>query len=464
MRRKLVVAATAAVAVVAAGAGVGYLELSPTGSPHGSGRITAPTPPAAARSPVLAGLRTAASRPDPAAVARGLRRPAESDDLGGRLEGEVVDLAGDRLLWQRRAGVPAPPASTTKLLTSVAALSNLGSRATLQTTVVRQGSTLWLVGGGDVTLAASESANPVYPEPASLPSLARATAAGLKAAGLHRVRLRLDTTEQSGPGLAPGWRPTYVTEGDISPPSALEVDEGRPAPSSLTRLDDPATVAGQDFVADLHSDGIRVTGAIKATRAPATAGRLAAVSSPPVAALVQQMLTSSDDALAETLARSVARARHLPATFAGSAAAVLSAAAAAGVDVKGARLFDGSGLSHRDRIPPRTLISVLELVASGRRADLAAVEEGLPVAGFSGTLASRYRSHPSRPGAGVVRAKTGTLQGVSALAGFVVDRSGDLLGFALQAPHAPSAGITEPALDAIAATLARCGCRASPGA
>jgi D-alanyl-D-alanine carboxypeptidase/D-alanyl-D-alanine-endopeptidase (penicillin-binding protein 4) len=57
-----------------------------------------------------------------------------------------------------------------------------------------------------------------------------------------------------------------------------------------------------------------------------------------------------------------------------------------------------------------------------------------------------------------VRAKTGTLSGVNTLAGEVVDRSGRLLVFAFLAPHAPSAGLTEAALDSLAARLVRCGC------
>ena len=60
--------------------------------------------------------------------------------------------------------------------------------------------------------------------------------------------------------------------------------------------------------------------------------------------------------------------------------------------------------------------------------------------------------------AGVLRAKTGTLTGVNALSGMVVDRSGRLLLFAFLASHAASPGLTVPALDALASRLGRCGC------
>ena len=87
---------------------------------------------------------------------------------------------------------------------------------------------------------------------------------------------------------------------------------------------------------------------------------------------------------------------------------------------------------------------------------------GLPVAGFDGTLARRYRTGPSVPAAGVVRAKTGTLLGVSALAGLLRTADGRLLAFDLTADAVPvgATRAAERALDRLAAALASCGCRA----
>jgi D-alanyl-D-alanine carboxypeptidase/D-alanyl-D-alanine-endopeptidase (penicillin-binding protein 4) len=88
---------------------------------------------------------------------------------------------------------------------------------------------------------------------------------------------------------------------------------------------------------------------------------------------------------------------------------------------------------------------------------------GLPVAGFSGTLSERYRKPAAGAGlgAGVVRAKTGTLNGVSALAGLVRTADGRLLAFALTADGVPLGATkqAEAALDRLAAALAACGCR-----
>ena len=142
----------------------------------------------------------------------------------------------------------------------------------------------------------------------------------------------------------------------------------------------------------------------------------------------------------------------------GAARAVTKAVASLGVPTRGVSLQDTSGLSHDDRIPPRTLVGVLRAAASSGHPQLRPMLEGLPIAGLTGTLAGRYLHRPGAPAAGVLRAKTGTLTGVNALSGMVVDRSGRLLIFAFLASHSSSSGVTVPALDRLASRLAHCGC------
>jgi D-alanyl-D-alanine carboxypeptidase/D-alanyl-D-alanine-endopeptidase (penicillin-binding protein 4) len=83
---------------------------------------------------------------------------------------------------------------------------------------------------------------------------------------------------------------------------------------------------------------------------------------------------------------------------------------------------------------------------------------GLPVAGGDGTLDDRFTGGESASGRGFVRAKTGTLTGVSALAGVVTDADGRLLTFALMA-NGTSPAESRPQLDSLAAALRECGCR-----
>jgi D-alanyl-D-alanine carboxypeptidase/D-alanyl-D-alanine-endopeptidase (penicillin-binding protein 4) len=177
-----------------------------------------------------------------------------------------------------------------------------------------------------------------------------------------------------------------------------------------------------------------------------------------VAALVQQMLTDSDNDLAEALGRTVAvRVGHRP-DFTGEAAAVLEQVHGLGVDVTGLVLRDASGLSRLDRVTARALVQVVQTAASAGHPELRPVLEGLPVAGFTGTLAGRYRSSATVAGAGGVRAKTGTLTGVNTIAGTVVDASGRLLVFAFLTDRAGSPTRTEAALDRLVARLSACGC------
>ena len=98
-------------------------------------------------------------------------------------------------------------------------------------------------------------------------------------------------------------------------------------------------------------------------------------------------------------------------------------------------------------------------VAESSRADLRRALEpadDLAVGGGSGTLWDRFVS-PS-PGAGWVRGKTGTLDGVNALAGIITDVDGRVLVFTLMSNGTPSE-VAKPALDAVAVALRECGCR-----
>jgi D-alanyl-D-alanine carboxypeptidase/D-alanyl-D-alanine-endopeptidase (penicillin-binding protein 4) len=175
------------------------------------------------------------------------------------------------------------------------------------------------------------------------------------------------------------------------------------------------------------------------------------------------MLQSSDNVIAECLARLVALAVKAPATFTGAAAAVAGVLRRLGVTA-GAGMKDGSGLAADDRLSPATLAATVRVIVSSNHPVLHEIVTALPVAGWSGTLADRFlTSSSSAAGAGVVRAKTGTLTSVSALAGVVHDSDGRLLAFAFVADEvAPGDGPTtaaEAALDRLASILARCACR-----
>jgi D-alanyl-D-alanine carboxypeptidase/D-alanyl-D-alanine-endopeptidase (penicillin-binding protein 4) len=227
---------------------------------------------------------------------------------------------------------------------------------------------------------------------------------------------------------------------------------------------DPAGMTAAAFASLLRQDGITVKGTPSEVTAAASAPVIAAVSSPPVSEIAEQMLLESNNVIAENLARHVAIALGMPATFSGAADAVMTEARRLGVSTP-ISLVDGSGLSPEDAIAPETLVRVLAVAARTPR--LRGAITGLPVAGFTGTL-SAGGSDFGRIGAlaggtarGVVRAKTGNLTTVASLAGLAYDRDGSLLLFAIMAPQVPGAYQLQRAANAIdtaAAGLAACGC------
>jgi D-alanyl-D-alanine carboxypeptidase/D-alanyl-D-alanine-endopeptidase (penicillin-binding protein 4) len=401
---------------------------------------------------------TAATAPLPAAgdlTSRldGLMRAA---GMGSNLTGTVIDTATGRALYASNADKPAVPASTTKLTTSTAVLAAVGPDHRLTTMAVKGGGGVILVGGGDPTLTRT-AANDAYPRPASLADLAKQTAAALKAAGTRRTRVDYDLSLYQGPQMGPGWTSNYVSEGDVSPVYALEVDEGRAAPTADQRVTNAPHIAVDAFVKLLKKQGISATvGA--STTAPKGAQQLGAVQSPPVSALVEELMTRSDNDIAEAMARQVALARHRPASFAGAAAAVHETLTRLGIGA-GVDTVDGSGLSLRNRITPNALARILVAAASPTHPELASVISGMPIGGFSGTLANRYRTGPSATGMGLVRGKTGTLDGVNTLAGVAYDADGRLLSFAFMANNVTDATAALAALDRLAGSLTTCGCR-----
>jgi D-alanyl-D-alanine carboxypeptidase/D-alanyl-D-alanine-endopeptidase (penicillin-binding protein 4) len=225
------------------------------------------------------------------------------------------------------------------------------------------------------------------------------------------------------------------------------------------RSPSPTLDAGARFLDVLKARGVTVAKPVRRGAAGDSAD-LAAVHSPTVAALVERMLSRSDNNIAEALLRRAAIERGLPRSFEGGVEAARQALTSVGVRVDNLTLRDGSGLSRENRLTTDVLAAVVRAAAADDRPQLRPLLTGLPVAGFSGTLAGRYRTPTSNDGAGRVRAKTGTLNNVTTLAGMVATRDGQLLVFAASADRVPSATVTSAArsLDVAVSTLARCGC------
>ncbi|MEO3753400.1 D-alanyl-D-alanine carboxypeptidase/D-alanyl-D-alanine-endopeptidase [Streptomyces sp. B6B3] len=388
--------------------------------------------------------------PSEAALADALEPVLDDAALGPGATGSVVDVATGTPLFADGAASAMTPASTIKLVTAAVALDSLGPDHRLQTPVVwdQERGLLTLVGGGDTTLRSDD-----------LRALAERTAEALRAAGTDRVRLGYDIS------LYPEERHPIGVNENIALITPLMVDTGRlddsesgPAP----RATDPAPDAADAFAGYLRDAGVRVTDGPTAGRAAEDAEQLAVHRSAPLSTLVEEMLTHSDNDLAEALGRHAAIAAGERGDFRGLARAVDDGLRALGLPRDGLRVTDGSGLDREGRLTAELLTETLALAAEPDRPELRSALTGLPVAGFTGTLADRYdpdSGTPAGAGAGLVRAKTGTLTGVNTLAGTAITPDGRVLAFAFLANDTVNAFDAQAALDAAAATLASCSCR-----
>ena len=448
----------AAIAMVVATGVIGTGSAQPSSSPSSTAAQTSTpsSPPTVLAAP--AGTPTPTAPPLADVLAPSLGASA----LGDSVAVSVIDLSTGTTLFTDDADAALIPASTMKILTAAAAVHVLGPQHRFTTRVVAGAvpDQIVLVGGGDPMLTASDGEDRSAGTPLS--TLADRTAASLAESGITTVELVVDDGMFTGPAVNPDWRSNYVPSGVVGPVSALALDGGRITPGRSQRADDPALEAGATFAEMLGARGIVVQAGPVRSEAPASSAEVAAIRSVPLERIVEHVLLVSDNDGAEVLARHVAAGSGRPASFNAASRAVVDALEELGIDMSGATVLDGSGLARGNAVSPTVLVAALATAAQPENPNLRAVLTGLPVAQFTGTLDDRFDSPRAADAAGFVRAKTGTLAGVSSLAGTVLARDGSAFGFAMLADEIVNTEAARLALDEAAAALAGCGC-AHPG-
>jgi serine-type D-Ala-D-Ala carboxypeptidase/endopeptidase (penicillin-binding protein 4) len=387
---------------------------------------------------LLAVLAPVAVAAGPAATVRALDRQMRHAGTGSGAF--VVDLDTGKELYNRAADIARIPASVNKLYTTAAALGRFGPDGQLVTDVlgtaqpdafgVLKGN-LYLRGGGDPTFGRSE---------------ARRLARVLAGSGLTEITGRVVGDESRFDPLRGGPASGFATSVWVGPLSALTFNRGLTVGRRASFQRRPAAYAAEQFERALERAGVDVNRRARAGLTPVDAELLGEWASPPMADLVAQTNRPSDNFMAETLVKA------LGAEFAASG----STAAGTGVirtfaSDYGAkpRVVDGSGLSRRNATTPRDVVELLEGVDDSDVAE--EFERSLAVAGRSGTLSKRMRRTAAR---GRCRAKTGTLNGVSALAGYCDARAGARLAFAFLMNGVTVLG-AHPLQDRMTAALAR---------
>jgi D-alanyl-D-alanine carboxypeptidase/D-alanyl-D-alanine-endopeptidase (penicillin-binding protein 4) len=189
--------------------------------------------------------------------------------------------------------------------------------------------------------------------------------------------------------------------------------------SEYVSIEDPALVATAVLQRSLESAGIVVKGRPKLGPVPQGAALLWSHSSKPLWEILADTNKNSNNFMAECLHRTLgAEVYGAPGDRAKGSTAVDGFLERANASRAGLVLFDGSGLSHANRVTARTLLDTL--VAMHADPDSSGwFFATLPVGGVDGTLAGRLRDV-----AGMIHAKTGTISGARGLAGYVTDPVG----------------------------------------
>ncbi|MDN3936066.1 D-alanyl-D-alanine carboxypeptidase/D-alanyl-D-alanine-endopeptidase [Arthrobacter sp. YD4] len=436
-------------------------------------------------------LDDAAPVPNAATLAERLNATLKTDG-GGTFTGMVQDAATGEVLFDRAGDEGRAPASNIKLLTAAAAFRTLGPDSRFTTRVIAGATpgTVVLTGGGDVLLGAGDSAPDAVLGHAGLATLAKSTVTALRQAGVTGpVTVQLDDSLFTGPSLSPAWSPDDVAAGEVAPLFPLALNGARFAPGSTAgaRPQDAAMTAAEAFAARLGeaggSTGITVAPGVVRAKAPTQdvgskgqggndpaekgdgggprAGAvLAEAESATVSEQVDLLLRTSDNYLAEVMGRMVALASGQPGSGEGAIAAVLKQLQELKIPTDTLHAADLAGLTLENRVTARQLTALVRAMTNGPDTRLRSALAGFPVAGLTGTLGSRYTDATTAAGAGLVRAKTGTLNSVIALSGYVVDADGRLLVFSFIGNGlTPGAAGNKEALDRTASTLAACGCR-----
>jgi len=311
---------------------------------------------------------------------------------------------------------PLRPASNVKLITASVALEVLGEDFVYTTSVngvVGDGGVvvgdLFLIGGGDPLLGSAWWDGPNQKFPPINVTPIEALADSVKAAGVTAVSGSIvgDATRYDDEWYLPTWAPALrFSEG--GPLSALLVNDSREAADLSSN--DPVVGAATVLTQLLQERGVTVGG-------PPNEGTsdgspvIATINSRPLPAVLQEMLTTSDNNTAELVLKEIGLATGGAGTTVLGVEKVMSTLGEWGIPLDGVTIVDGSGLSDENRLTCRSLLAVLQ---RGSVDD--AVGQGLPLGGAEGgTLYDAFQE--GEPLSGVLRAKTGTLDNTDGVAG-----------------------------------------------
>lgn len=334
------------------------------------------------------------------------------------------------------------PASNNKVFTTAAALRKLGPQYQFRTPIVGNISgseltTLRVIGQGDPTLTSTKLAG---------------VARQLKQRGIRKVNLLIgDDTVFKGNAFNQFWDEEDRGQGYAAPVNSLMLNANN---IYVGAVPNPGNYLVGEFRRILGNVGVQVVSSTLVRRTPAPAGEteLAAVTSPPLSRIVIETNQESDNVYAESLLKTLGRS--LDPSGADSSVSGVNAVKAVltelGVNPSRYTMVDGSGLAERNYASAEALVQTLQGMASSPEAAL--FRQSLPIAGRSGTLSNRFRGTPAQ---GIVLAKTGTIEGVVSLSGYITPPNHPPLVFSIIVNSPYGASSVRAAVDEAVVSLTR---------
>jgi D-alanyl-D-alanine carboxypeptidase/D-alanyl-D-alanine-endopeptidase (penicillin-binding protein 4) len=358
-------------------------------------------------------------------------RSAFAPALSGAANWSMAVMSGDdRTIFADRADRAVAPASVQKLIVAASALDALGPTYRYHTLFAAQqgisdgklDGNLWLIGSGDPSLQSTDLRNGV---------------AMLAHSDLRRIGggVVVDATALNGPELNPHWERDDDGQDYAAPISAISVDGdtvethqviGGVEQAFWTPMQDVARYVATQTQGMLRARGIVPARPPGVGPAPLDSTVLWDHRSAPLQALEGHMLFVSDNHYAEQLLRTVGEEEMNTPDDTGGIVAERQFLERQGIPTPGLRLFDGSGLSDDNRIAAITLVRLL----TDREPSLYLL---LPRGGREGTL----EDYPFSTALGRVRAKSGHLSNVSALAGYATTLHHGRVAFAFLIDGSP---------------------------
>ena len=401
--------------------------------------------------------------PSPSASQAPLRTCSVSEEAAnpslGTLQAVVLNAETGEVLFDRGAEIPSATASVMKSLTVAAALESVGPTYQVITKVFADPSNtakLSLVGGGDITLSKTATgAESIYKGAPKLSSLVEQVKAWATSNGITQINeINLDSTLFPGSGWESSWQRSSQVDGWISEVTALQLDGDRTLPDVLTspKTGRPVMSAGEQFKLELGDLAANATFSQGST--PTTFVEIAMVQSQPMSQWISNILLTSENLQTEALGKIAAIDAGLNGTFESLDEAFKKILAPTELDFSGVSVRDASGLSYLNSVTPKFMAELMRKV-DAEYGELAVLKTSLPVAGKTGSLASRYKGDIA-DATGNILAKTGYLEGVFTLNGIINAEDGTTLTFTIYALDDVGSDV-RLAIDTLATAFYRCG-------